>query len=89
MEISAEQLQKMQEVDIQTVDIDTLTDLQEIEIDEKAPVEEKMAALMRQTSNLYVYRVGDYAVKICYQEDGPTIDEKMEEYIKELAQLHI
>lgn len=89
MEISDEQLQKMQETDIQTVDIDTLTDLQEIQIDEKAPVEEKLQALMRQTNNLYVYRVGDYAVKICYEEEGPTIDEKMEQYINELAQLHI
>ena len=89
MELSAGQLQKMQEADIQTVNISTLTDLQDIKIDQKAPLAEKLESLMQQTSNLYVYRVGDYAVKICYQEDGPTIDEKMEQYIKELAQLHI
>ena len=76
--LTPEELRKMAEVDVRTVDIDTLTDLRDIEIDTKAPVEKKLASFARQTKNPYVNRIGDYVVKVCYQKEGSTIDEKME-----------
>lgn len=87
--LTPEELRKMAEVDVRTVDIDTLTDLRDIEIDTKAPVEKKLASFARQTKNPYVNRIGDYVVKVCYQEEGSTIDEKMEEYIRRLAEIYV
>ena len=87
--ITPEELRKMAEVDVRTVDIDTLTDLRDIEIDTKAPVEKKLASFARQTKNPYVNRIGDYVVKVCYQKEGSTIDEKMEEYIRRLAEIYV
>ena len=84
-----EELRKLAAVDVRTVDIDTLTDLRDIQIDTKAPVEKKLASFARQTKNPYVNRVGDYVVKVCYQKKGFTIDEKMEEYIRRLAEVYI
>ncbi len=81
-----EELKQMAEVDVRTVDIDTLTDLRDIEIDTKAPVEKKLASFARQTKNPYVSRIGDYVVKVRYQKEGATIDDKMEEYIRRLAE---
>ena len=84
-----EELKELAEVDVRTVDINSLTDLRDIEIDTKAPVEKKLASFARQTNNPYVNRIGDYVVKVCYQEEGSTIDEKMEEYIRRLAEIYV
>lgn len=87
--LSKEELEKMAAVDVRTVDINTLTDLREIKIDAKLPVEEKLASFAEQTNNVYVHRVGDYVVKVSFQEDGAGIDERMEEYIRYLAEIQI
>ena len=84
-----EKLRELATVDVRTVDINSLTDLRDIEIDTKAPVEKKLASFARQTKNPYVNRIGDYVVKVCYQEEGSTIDEKMEEYIRRLAEIYV
>lgn len=87
--LTEEDLDEMASVDIQTVDINTLTDIRDIKIDTKLPVEQKLVSLARQTDNLYLYRLEDYIIKVRYQETGPTIDDKMEEYLKHLAEVHI
>lgn len=84
-----DELRQMAAVDVRTVDISELTDLREVEIDTKAPVEEKLASFARQMKNPYVSRIGDYVVKVCYQKEGATIDEKMEEYIRRLAEIYV
>ena len=65
-----EELRELASVDVRTVDIDTLTDLRDIQIDTKAPVEKKLASFARQAGNPYVGRIGDYVVKVCYQKEG-------------------
>lgn len=87
--LTEEELEAMASVDVRTVDIDTLTDLREICIDPKLPVEEKLASFVKQTNNVYVHRIGDYVVKVRFQKEGPGIDEKMEEYLEHLAQIHM
>ena len=87
--LSAEKLEEMAAVDVRTVDISTLTDLRDIRINTKDPVGRKLASFAEQTNNLYVNRIGDYVVKVRYQKEGPTIDEKMEEYIRRLSEVYI
>mgnify|MGYP006962064620 FL=1 len=87
--LTPEELREMASVDVRTVDIDTLTDLSDIQIDKIAPVEKKLASFARQAGNPYVGRIGDYVVKVCYQKEGATIDEKMEEYIRRLAEVYV
>lgn len=77
-ELTLEDLKRMQEVDVQTVNIEDLTDIRDIQIDTKLPVEEKLRQFAEQTNNLYVHRFGDYIVKVKFQEEGPSIDDKME-----------
>lgn len=87
--LTDEELDAMASVDIRTVDIDTLTDLRDIDIDTKLPVEKKLTSFAKQTKNVYVHRIGDYVVKVRFQEEGPSIDDKMEEYLRHLAEIHI
>lgn len=89
LDITDEELDAMAAVDVRTVDINTLTDIRDINIDTKLPVEEKLAAFAKQTNNIYVHRMGDYVVKVKFQKEGPNIDDKMEEYLRHLAEIHI
>lgn len=87
--LTDEELAAMASVDVRTVDIDTLTDLRDIVIDTELPVEKKLEAFAQQTKNVYVHRIGEYVVKVRFQEKGPTIDDKLEEYLRYLAEIHI
>lgn len=87
--LTQEALDEMKAVDIRTVDINTLTDIKDIVIDTKKPVREKLQSLAEQTNNLYLYRFGDYVVKVSYQESGASINDKMGEYIRRLSEIYI
>lgn len=89
MELTKDTLTQMAEVDIRTVDINELTDLREIEIDSSQPVEKKLAAFAGQTKNVYVNRIGDYVVKVRFQESGATIDDKMAEYLRRMSEIYL
>lgn len=83
------ELEEMACVDVCSVDIDNLTDLREIKIDRELSLEEKLASFEKQTKNVYVNRVGDYAVKVKFQKDGADIDDKLEEYFRHMSQIYI
>lgn len=87
MGLTKEALDRMAAVDVRTVDISTLTDLGDIEIDTSLPVEKKLEAFAGQTANVYVNRIGDYVVKVRFQEDGASIDDKMSEYLRRLSEI--
>ncbi len=85
LNITQKELDEMASVDIRTVDRSTLTDIRDIHIDTKLPIEEKLSSFARQTNNIYVHRVGDFVVKVKFQKEGPSIDDKMEEYLRHMA----
>ncbi|MCI9071933.1 MAG: hypothetical protein HFH80_03855 [Lachnospiraceae bacterium] len=89
MELTKERLEEMAAVDVRTVDISTLTDLRDIKIDTSLPVPRKLDAFARQVNNVYVNRIGDYVVKVRFQENGASIDDKMAEYLQRLSEIHI
>lgn len=89
MEISREKLEEMASVDVREADINSLTDLRDIVVDAKKPVSEKMASFAEQTKNVYIHRIGDYVVKVRFREEGPTMNDKMKEYLRRLAEIPI
>lgn len=89
MHLTDEELDAMAAVDVRTVAIDTLTDLRDIVIDTKLPVEKKLDSFAEQTKNVYIHRIGDCVVKVRFQEEGPGIDDKMEEYLRHLAEIYM
>ncbi|MCH5343145.1 MAG: hypothetical protein J1E64_03825 [Acetatifactor sp.] len=89
MELTKKILDEMAAVDVRTVDISTLTDLRDIEINTSLPVKEKLEVFARQTNNVYVNRIGDYVVKVKFQENGASINDKMSEYLRRLSESRI
>ncbi len=89
LDITEEELEAMETADVRTADINTLTDIRDIRIDTRLPVEKKLALFADQTNNLFMHRIGDYVVKARFQKEGPTIDDKMEEYLRHLAEIHV
>lgn len=82
--ISAEELRKMKDIDIRTVDKNQLIDLNSVEIDESKPVEERILSFIQQIRNPYCFRVGDVAVKVVYKENGPTFQQNLEDMLMSL-----
>lgn len=87
--LTKEMLKEMAEVDIRTVDISELTDLRDIQIDTSQPVEKKLASFAEQTKNVYINRIGDYVVKVRFQENGASIDDKMSEYLRRMSEIYL
>ncbi len=82
--ISAEELRKMKDIDIRTVDKNQLIDLNSVVIDESKPVEERILSFIQQIRNPYCFRVGDVAVKVVYKENGPTFQQNLEDMLMNL-----
>lgn len=89
LNLSEDELRRMEEVDVCTVDINILTDIRDIDIDTSMSVEKKLNLFAKQTNNLYIHRIGDYVVKVRFQDNGKSIDDKMNEYLEYLANSHI
>ena len=88
LKLTREELERMADVDVRTVDISALTDLRDIQIDTSLPVAKKREAFASQTGNVYINRIGDYVVKVKFQEKGASMEDKMMEYLQRLAEVH-
>lgn len=82
--VSAEELRKMKDTDIRTVDKNQLVDLNSVVIDESKPVEERILSFIQQIRNPYCFRVGDVVVKLVYKENGPTFQQNLEDMLMSL-----
>lgn len=76
--------EEMRGVDIRTVDISTLKDIRDINIDPNLPFAEKAEAFIRQIKNPYCFRCADVAVKVNYVKPTTTIDDCMEDFYRSL-----
>ena len=88
LKLTREELERMADVDVRTVDLSALTDLRDIQIDTSLPVAKKLEAFTSQTGNVYINRIGDYVVKVKFQEKGASMEDKMMEYLQRLAEVH-
>ena len=88
LKLTREELERMAAVDVRTVDLSALTDLRDIQIDTSLPVAKKLEAFASQTGNVYINRIGDYVVKVKFQEKGASMEDKMMEYLQRLAEVH-
>lgn len=73
-----ERIKEMKNVDIRTVDKNTLVDIRSVTIDESLPVEERIRQLVEGLRNPYCFLVGDVAVKIEYEDTEVTFEQRFE-----------
>lgn len=77
-----EQVEAMQNVDIRTVDPDTLRDIRDVEVNTALPKRERILDFIRQIGNPYCYRHGKYVVKVSFTDTDVTLEDRMLSYIR-------
>mgnify|MGYP001095341442 FL=1 len=77
-----EEIEAMKDVDIRTVDINTLRDIRDVKVNTDLPKEERVLDFIRQIGNPYCYRHGKYVVKISFTDTDVTLEQRMLAYLR-------
>lgn len=80
--LTREAVLAMKDVDIRTVDPETLRDIRNVEVRGELPKKERMLDFIRQIGNPYCYRHGKYVVKVSFTDTDVTLEERMLSYIR-------
>lgn len=83
--IKPEELAKMKDIDIREADTGGLADILEIEIDRDLSDTEKKREFIKQIRNPYLYRQGEYIVKLSFADTDATLTDRLKEYIEHMA----
>lgn len=79
--LNASQLEQMRQTNIESVDKAQLVDINTVQVDAFAPIEERATAFLEQIKNPYAFRVGKVAVKVEFTKDGKTLTEAVSSYL--------
>ena len=82
MDISPYDIEQWKNVDIRTVDKNSLVDLNSVAIDDSLPVGERVESFIQQVKNPYCFRIGNVAVKVNYKESGPSFQQNFEDLLR-------
>lgn len=77
-------VEQMKNIDIRTVDPKDLVERQSVKIDMSLSREERIKQYINQIKNPYCYIDGDVVVKVSFQEEGVTLEQRLEAYIRNL-----
>ena len=80
--LTCEELKAMQDIDVRTVDRESLRDIRDVEINAGLPKGERILDFIRQIGNPYCYRHGDYVVKISFTDTDISLEDRMLSYIR-------
>ena len=75
-------IEEMKEVDVRTVDLSTLVDIDDVTVDASLPREERIRSFLAQIQNPYCFKCGDMVVKISHADTDVTLEERMEHYLR-------
>lgn len=82
-----EELKRMSQIDVTSVNPDELVDIRAVQIDKNLNDEERIKDYIEKIKNPYVYKYGDYIVKLEFDnESGITLNELLEEMAKKIAE---
>ncbi len=77
-------IEEMKNIDIRTVDPETLVDISDVVVDESLPKDERIREYIRQIKNPYCFKVGDVVVKCSYSNDGVTLRDRFRQLVRTL-----
>lgn len=75
-------LEEMREIDVRTVDPESLVDIRTVTVDPVLPRAEKLKSFVKQIKNPYCYKYGDVIVKIGFANNGKTLEDCLEQYLR-------
>ena len=76
--------QEMRDIDIRSVDINTLVDINSIQINTTLSREDMALDFLEQIKNPYCFKVGKAAVKISFSDTESTVEDCLERYLLSL-----
>ena len=74
-------LVQMKEVDINTVDRESLVDIRKVQVDGNLSREQRFEDFLQQIKNPYCYRCGKVVVKISFSDTNVTLEDRLEHYL--------
>lgn len=77
-------LESLKNIDVRTVDRESLVDINTVVIDESLPRPERIRSFLEQIKNPYCYLDGDVVVKISFCDTEATLEDRLEHYIRGL-----
>ena len=77
------ELLEMQQKNLNAIDKNQLVDIQNIKVNSKKPVNEKMEKYIKDTKNPYLFKVGDIAVKLTFNSAGDSFSHALIDAIKD------
>lgn len=77
-------LEQMKNIDVRTVDRDTLVDATGVTINMDLPKRERMMDSAKRLGNPYCFRCGKVVVKLSHADTAATIDDRVESYLRTL-----
>ena len=78
-------LNAMRNIDIHDIDLDTLPDIRDVNIDTEKPLVERALDYIDQVKNPYFNRYGKILVKIEFSETDTTMEDCIEGYFRALC----
>jgi hypothetical protein len=63
------------------VDLGSLADIRDVEIDTSQPMEERRESYLRQIKNPYLYRCDDVIVRASFAKTGATLEDRLRQYL--------
>lgn len=80
--LTVEELEELQRERLDEVDINTLTDLNNISVDTSLPKEKRIEKLLASGINPYLFRVGNMKIKVVYSNTGRTLSDIIENLVE-------
>ncbi len=87
MYLSKEELYRMEQEDIKEAVAENLVDISNMEIDMKKSVSTRVEDYVQKVGNPFLVRVGDYVVEIGYSDCEETLNDRMKQYIRKVAEI--
>ena len=85
--MTEEEFHRMAQADLREAVLDTLTDISEVQVDMEKPVADRVEEYVQKVGNPFLVRVGEYAVKIGYSGGQETLEDRMKQYIRKIAEI--
>ena len=77
-------LEEMKNLDIRTVDPQSLVDRRMVRINKDLPQKERLKQYVEHIKNPYCYLDGDVVVKVSFTDESVTLEERLQAYIRSL-----
>jgi hypothetical protein len=75
-------LDEMMNIDLQTIEPNSVVDARDINIDIQLPVNERVISFQKQAGNPYLMKVGTVIVKSVFSNTSDSINDRIENYLK-------